>query len=72
MDICTQRVAVNSSVSNWRPVMSGIPQRSVLGLVLFNIFVGNVDSEIKCTLSKFADNIKLSGAVDMLVGRDAI
>ena len=52
--------------------MSGIPQKSVLGLVLFNIFVGNVDSEIKCTLSKFADNIKLSGAVDMLVGRDAI
>ena len=43
-----------------------------MGLVLFNIFVGNVDSGIQCTLSKFADDIKLSGAADMLQGRCAI
>ena len=58
----TLRVAVNSSVSRWR---------LVLGPVLFNIFVGDMDSGIKCTLCKFADDAKLSGAVDMLEGRDA-
>ena len=41
-------------------------------LMLFNIFVGNMDSGIKCILSKLMDNTKLSGAVDTLKVRDAI
>ncbi|GAB0207662.1 hypothetical protein GRJ2_003231900 [Grus japonensis] len=31
-----------------------------------------MDSRIECTLSKFADDTKLCGAVDMLEGRDAV
>jgi len=46
-------------------------QVSVLGLVLFDIFVRDVDSGIECTLSKFADDAKLCGAVNTLEGRDA-
>ena len=49
-------------------ITSDIPQGSVLGQALFNIFVGDRDSGIECTLSKFAD----STVVNMLEGRDAI
>ncbi|GAB0186615.1 mitochondrial enolase superfamily member 1 [Grus japonensis] len=39
---------------------------------MFNNFLGDMDSGIKCTLSKFTSDIKLYGAIDTLEGRDAI
>ena len=49
-----------------------MPQGSVLGPVLFNIFVSDMDSGIACTLSKFANDTKWCGAADMLERRGAI
>ncbi|GAB0180173.1 mitochondrial enolase superfamily member 1 [Grus japonensis] len=72
LDGHTQRVVVDSSMSKWRSVTNGVPQESVLGLALFNIFVGDMDSEMDFTISKFANDTKLCGVVDTLEGRDVI
>ena len=68
----SQRVAVNALMSKWMLVTSGVPQRSVLGLVIFNILMNDIENEIECTLRNFADDTKLSGAVDAPEGWDAI
>lgn len=56
LDGQNQRAVVNSLMSTWRLVTSGVPQCSIIVQVLSNAFISDRDSEIECNLSKFADD----------------
>ena len=59
-----QKVCLKGSYSSWTRVWSGVPQGSVLGPVLFLIFINDIDMAVSSNVLKFADDTKLYRVVD--------
>ena len=54
---------INGRKLSWRPITSGVTQRLILRLTLFNIFIKDLDDSTKCTLSMFIDHKQLGGLI---------
>lgn len=51
----TQRMVISCTKSRWKTITSGVPRGPILGAVLFNIFIYDLDDGAVCALSTFAD-----------------
>ena len=54
-----QRVIVDGEISNWKSVLSGVPQGSELGPILFLIYINDLEDDISSKVVKFADDTKV-------------
>ena len=58
-----QRVVIKGLKSSWKSILSGVPQGSVLGPILFLIYINDIVDNLNCTAYLFADDMKIFSGI---------
>ena len=58
-----QRVTISGQTSDWLPILGGVPQGSILGLLLFLIYINDLPDSIESIVKLFADDTSLFSKV---------
>ena len=67
-----QRLVVNGSLSEWSPVLSRLPQGTVLGPILFLLFINDLSSAVSSRVKLFADDSVLYRHIESSADHDKL
>jgi len=64
--VVDRNAVLRGSYSSWAQVKSGVPQGTILGLILFKVYVNDISTGVSSTVKLYADDTKLYREIESI------